>query len=115
MLPDPAVAVTLPLHELVSPLDVATTKPVGSVSVKATPVSIVPGFGFEMMNVRVVVPPTGTLAAPKPLLITGGFAAPRAAVGGSRIVPSSPITVTAPRSAHALRRIEEYRNGGVIG
>lgn len=37
ILPDPAVAVGVPLQLLVSPLGVATTNPAGSVSVTATP------------------------------------------------------------------------------
>ena len=39
--PDPATAVAVPPQVLVKPLGVATTKPVGSVSVNATPVALV--------------------------------------------------------------------------
>src|SRR4051794_40089735 len=57
---DPAVAVGVLPHEPVSPLGVATTRPAGSVSVNATPVSTVDGLGLVMVKLRVVVPPTGT-------------------------------------------------------
>src|SRR5262245_33435968 len=75
MLPDPAVAVMVPDPQKVAkfnPLGVATTRPAGSVSVKARPFSTPLGFGLRTSKVRVVVPPTDTLAAPKDLLIVGG-------------------------------------------
>jgi hypothetical protein len=53
---DPTVAVIEPPpQEPVSPLGVATIRPVGNASVKATPI-IVRGVGFEMLKPRVLVP-----------------------------------------------------------
>src|SRR5579859_4104429 len=77
MTPVPAVAVTVPLQVLLT-LGVAATTNVpvadGSVSLKATPVrspaAVV--FGLLIVNVTVVVPFSGTLAAPNALLIVGG-------------------------------------------
>src|SRR5437868_7048566 len=59
MLPDPAVAVVVPPHGLVSPLGVATTRPAGSASVNATPASATDGLGLWRVKLRDVVPPTG--------------------------------------------------------
>ncbi len=50
----------------------ATCKPAGRASVKATPVSAVPAFGFVSVKVSVVVPFKATVAAPKDLVIEGG-------------------------------------------
>lgn len=50
--PLPAVAVTVPPQVLLSPLGVATTKPAGKLSVKATPTSGVDGLGLVIVNVR---------------------------------------------------------------
>lgn len=49
-----------------------TVKPAGRVSVKAMPVSAVPVFGLSIVKLRVVVPFSGTIAAPKDLLMEGG-------------------------------------------
>jgi hypothetical protein len=75
--PVPAAAVTVPLHVLTTPGVAATTSvPVvfGSVSLKATPVrspaAVV--FGLLTLNVTVVVPFRGMLAAPNALAIVGG-------------------------------------------
>ena len=43
---DPATAVAIPPHVLFKPLGAATTRPAGSVSVKATAVSATAVFGF---------------------------------------------------------------------
>jgi hypothetical protein len=70
---DPPVAVIVPPpQEPVSPLGVATTKPDGSVSVKATPLKLSPALGFMIVKLRLVLPPTAIAAAPKLLLIDGG-------------------------------------------
>ena len=71
-LPDPAVAVTVPPHVFASPFGVATTSPVGSVSVKPTPVSAVGAFGLVSVNVNAVVAFRAMLAPPKALAIVGG-------------------------------------------
>src|SRR5690348_11116047 len=50
LVPDPAVAAGVLPHEPVSPLGVATTRPSGIVSVKATPVSVVVALGLVMVK-----------------------------------------------------------------
>jgi hypothetical protein len=74
-LDEPATAVIVPPHEPVRPFGVATTRPAGSVSLKPTPVNAAPLLGFEMVNVRVVVPFTLMLPAPNALLSVGGAVA----------------------------------------
>ena len=73
--PVPAVAVTVPPQVLTTPGVAATTSvPVvlGRVSLKATPLRSTVVFGFLMLKVTVVVPFSGTLAAPNALAIVGG-------------------------------------------
>ena len=53
----PPVIVSVPPPTLELPL--VTVKPLGSVSVKATPVSVVLAFALVIVKVRVVVPATG--------------------------------------------------------
>lgn len=65
-----AVTVRVPPH--CAEVELVTVSPVGKVSVNATPVSIVPVFGFVMVKSSVVVPFRGMVAAPKDLLIEGG-------------------------------------------
>src|SRR5262245_65121462 len=63
---DPAVAVMVPPpHEPVSPLGVATTRPLGRLSMKATPVSATVLFEFVIVKLRVVVPFSGMVPAPR--------------------------------------------------
>src|SRR5215472_6164169 len=90
MAPVPAVAVTVPPPQVLLTPGVAATTSValpaplltGRVSLKATPVrspaSVV--FGLPMVKVSVVVPFSGMLPAPKPLLIVGGATMVRLAV-----------------------------------
>src|SRR4051794_19113302 len=94
MLPDPAVAVTVLVtaHWLLTPLGVATMRPAGSVSVNATPVSVADSLELRRTNVRVVVPPTGTLAAPKDLLIVGGLTTVRVSLAVPPGPPSFEVT-----------------------
>lgn len=69
--PEPAEAV--PVHVVARPLGVATERPVGSVSVKATPVNAtVFATGFVMVSVSEVTPFGGMLEAPKDLAMEGG-------------------------------------------
>jgi len=76
-------------------LAVGTDSPAGSVSVKVIPVSPSPVFGLVIVNVRLVVPPTGMLAAPKPLVIVGGEATVTVAV--LLVAPVPPfVELTAP-------------------
>jgi hypothetical protein len=73
MLPDPAVAVIVPLPQLpVSPFGVETTRPAGSVSVKATPVNAVEALGLFIVKLSEVDPFSTMLAAPKDFTIVGG-------------------------------------------
>ena len=73
MLPDPAVAVIVPLpHEPVRPLGVATSSPLGNVSVKATPVSAAEALLLVIVNIRLVLAFNRMLAAPNALAIDGG-------------------------------------------
>jgi hypothetical protein len=59
MLVLPAVADAVPPQLLVRPFGVATSKPAGSVSLNATPVSGTPTFGFWMVKVSMLVPLRG--------------------------------------------------------
>src|SRR5712671_885880 len=72
--PEPATAVIVPPPQLpVRPFGVATTKPAGSVSVNATPVSgMVLAAGFVMVKLKLVEPLSGMVAAPNTLVIVGG-------------------------------------------
>jgi hypothetical protein len=70
--PPPAGAVRLPPHELVAPLGLATSSPAGNASVKATPVSAVPGLELAIVKVSDVVPPIGISEEAKLLVIEGG-------------------------------------------
>lgn len=93
---EPATADVVPAQELVRPFGVATTRPEGKVSVKATPVSAT-GFaeGLVMVNVRDVTPPDAVLEAPKTFAMDGGATTVRDAV--LLVVPVPPsVELTAP-------------------
>src|SRR3954471_11318360 len=90
--PEPATAVTVPLQVVLSPFGVATTRPAGRLSVKATPVSAIVVFGLLMSNVSEVVPFSGMLAAPKPLVIDGGVATVTLAVAVLPVPPFVEVT-----------------------
>jgi hypothetical protein len=73
MLDDPATAVIAPPpHEPVRPFGVETTRPDGSVSETATPVSCAPEFGFAIVNVSDVLAPTEIDDAPNTFEMVGG-------------------------------------------
>jgi hypothetical protein len=91
--PEPAVAVTVPLQVLLSPFGVATTRPAGRVSVKATPLSATPVLGLVMVNVSDVVPFSGMLAAPNALAIDGGAATVKLAVAVLPVPPLVEVTL----------------------
>lgn len=74
MVPLPATAVTVPLQEFVMTLGVATFKPAGKLSVKATPVKTLLGLVLRMLNSNVVTPFSGSTATLKSLRMTGGKA-----------------------------------------
>src|SRR5258708_19998799 len=92
MLVEPATAVAVPPQVFESALGVATTSPVGRVSVKATPVSAtVLAAGLVMVKVREVVPFSGMVAAPNALAIDGGATTMTLA----EPVPTAPPSVAA--------------------
>jgi hypothetical protein len=68
----PALAVILPVQLPLRLLGVATTKPVGKVSVAETLLNVNAGFGFANVKVRDVVPLSGIVEAPKVFAIVGG-------------------------------------------
>src|ERR1700694_2104909 len=73
MLAEPAVAVMVPPpHEPVSPLGVATSRPLGKVSVNATPVSATDALELVIVKVRLVLLLVRMLAAPNAFAIDGG-------------------------------------------
>ena len=69
---EPAVAVADPPQPLDRPFGVATTRPLGSVSVNATPVSAAEIFGLLIESVNVMLLPVRMELAPKDLAMTGG-------------------------------------------
>jgi len=92
--PEPAVAVTVPLQVLLNPFGVATTRPAGRLSVKATPLSATPVFGFVMVKVSDVVPFSGIVAAPNALAMDGGETTVKSA---EAVLPVPPLVeVTFP-------------------
>src|ERR1051325_2637921 len=91
--PDPAAAVAVPPPLLVQPLGVATTKPAGSVSLKATPVSAIDVFGFAMLKVSEVEAFSRMLAAPKAFVIVGGVATVKLAVAVLPVPPLVELTL----------------------
>ena len=70
---EPALAVIVPPpHVPTRPLGVATTKPAGSASVNPIALKAIVAFAFVMWKVNVVLPLSGTLAAPKVFVRIGG-------------------------------------------
>ncbi len=94
IVPEPAVAVMVPLpQDPVRPLGVETTRPAGSVSLKATPVSPV-ALLFWMVKLRLVDPFNGMVAAPNVFVIVGG---PTTVMDAFDVLPVPPfveLTVT---------------------
>jgi hypothetical protein len=73
IVPEPAVAVIVPPpHDPLSPFGVATTNPDGRLSLNPTPDNEFVEFGFVIMKLSDVVPPTGIDAAPNDFEIDGG-------------------------------------------
>ena len=70
---DPSTAVAVPLQVLVRLLGVATINPAGRLSVKATPLSVRFTFVLLSVKVRLVVPFSGMVAAPKAFVMVGGL------------------------------------------
>lgn len=88
-----AVVVTVPPQVVADPF--ATVSPAGSVSVKLIPVRPSEVFGFVIVNIRLVVPPTTMLEAPNDLAIVGGVATESVAALLAAPVPPL-VDVTAP-------------------
>lgn len=83
----PPTALTVPLQVLLTFGVAEITRPVGSVSLTATPVNPIP-FGFVIFNVSVVLPFKGTVGAAKVLRSTGGAATFRFALDELPVPPS---------------------------
>src|SRR5580704_16698611 len=93
MLVDPATAVAAPPQVFESPFGVATTNPVGNVSVNATPASATEfAAGLVTVKVRDVVPFNTIVAAPKALAIDGGATTARFADAVPPVPPSADVT-----------------------
>ena len=74
------------------PFGVDTTRPAGRVSLKPTPVSTVVVLLFWIVNVRLVEPFSGMLAAPNALMITGGDTTVMLAFDVLPVPPSVEVT-----------------------
>ena len=89
----PGRAVTTPPQVLLRPLGLDTSRPAGSGSSKATPLSAVVALGLAMLNVSVVTPLSGSTATPNTLLMVGGRATMVLAAAVLPLPPSNdPIT-----------------------
>ena len=98
ILPLPATAVVVPPQVLLRPFGVATAKPAGKVSVKATPFSAtVLAAGLVIVSVRLVVPFTGIVAAPNAWLMLGGVTTD--SVCCVEAVPADAVSVGPPALA----------------
>lgn len=95
MLVPPAVAEAVPLQPLTSPFGLATTRPVGSVSLNATPASAtVFAAGLVILKVSVLVPFTGMVVGLNALAIEGGA---MTVSGADAVLPVPPLVEdTAP-------------------
>src|SRR6185437_2792889 len=93
MEPEPAAAVVVPPQVLLSPFGVATTRPAGSVSLKATPVSARLVFGLAMLKVSEVLAFSRMLAAPKAFVIVGGWPTVRLALAVLPVPPLVEVTL----------------------
>lgn len=87
--PAPAIPVVVPEQVLFRLLGVETTRPEGSVSVNATPDRITLAFVLETVMVSEVLPLSGTVEAPKALLMLGGLTTVRVAVLGLVAFPAA--------------------------
>lgn len=72
-LEEPAVAVAVPVQVVDKPDGVATTRPAGRLSVNAIPFNERFWFVLLIVNVRLVVPFSGIVAAPNCLVMLGGL------------------------------------------
>jgi len=91
----PWVAVIVPPpQEPVRPFGVETTRPAGSVSLKATPVNAVVLFGLLTVKLKLVEPFSGMLAAPNVLVRVGAATTVIEAFEVLPVPPSVEVTVT---------------------
>ena len=91
----PAVAVIVPApHVPVRPLGVEITRPAGSVSLNATPVSATVVLELVMVKLSEVEPFSGMLAAPNALIMTGAPTTLIEALDVLPVPPSVELTVT---------------------
>ena len=90
--PDPAVAAGVPLHVLLNPLGVATTRFAGKVSVNPTPVSPTVADGLVMVMVIVLVPPTEIVVGLNTLVVVGGATTVIVSVAVPPVPPSVELT-----------------------
>jgi hypothetical protein len=91
----PCVAVIVPApHKPLSPFGVEITRPAGSVSLKATPLSATVVFGLLMVKERLVEPFSGMLAAPKVFAIVGAATTVTDAFDVLPVPPSVDVTCT---------------------
>src|SRR5205085_9596683 len=94
MLPLPATAVMVPLPQVpVSPFGVATTRPAGRLSVKATPLRATFVFGLLMLKVRVLLAFSATLVGLNALVMVGAEATVRLAVAVLPVPPLVEVTL----------------------
>jgi hypothetical protein len=93
ILPDPAGAVNVPPQVFAAPLGVPITRPAGSESVNAIPLSGL-AFGFDRLTVSVVEPFSGIALAPKAFVIAGGPITVRVAVEVLPVPALPEMTVT---------------------
>jgi hypothetical protein len=92
--PEPATAVMVPLPQVpVRPFGVETTRPVGKVSLNATPVAAT-AVVFWIVKLRLVEPFSGIEAAPNALLIVGGPTTVMLALDVLPVPLSVAVTVT---------------------
>jgi len=110
-LPEPAFAVIDPPLQLPErPFGVATTRPVGSVSVKPIPPSELLEFGLDRLKVSEVAPFNVTLAAPKDFEIVGGRM-----VGGGGELPEEPPPHPEAHARPRRRMLPHKRNRDRFG
>ena len=86
----PEVVIVPEPQEPVRPFGLATARPAGSVSPKATPLSATVAFGLVMVKLRVVVPFRLMLAAPNALEMLGG---PITVILAVLLVAPAPLSV----------------------
>lgn len=91
--PDPATAAVVPLHVLVSPLGVATTRLAGKLSVNAIPVNPTVAEGLVMVIVMVLVPPTPIVLGVNTLVVVGAATTVIVSVAVPPVPPSVELTV----------------------